>query len=410
MEFSERIRRCRERARPYLIAQRRETANRCYWLHSPTHRPETHPDHVLYGTWAGTLASVLLGLDQEFAPSMRQKIVNAMERFQLDSGFFTMPGVGLAERGGHDDEYFMLHCTNYTVGALSALGSVPQLPEKYLERLAAPERLVTWLDGRNWNKPWTEGNNVVNLASLYAVLAERGLHWARERLHDMADWHDRRQNPQTGFWHTSSARSRKELFVALAGAAHNLHVYYYLERDVPDPERIVDSCLRLGYRGIRQACADIDVVDILVHMRRFGYRRREIDAVLKRYLCELLQIQNRDGGFSDNYVTPHRLYGHTTPARISVTWATWFRLVTIGMIACVLEPAERERWTFRNTLGMGYCNLRYALADELRAGRSIRERDLTPSVEAWLTVKRAFRFRRQRATWFARQWFQFATK
>ena len=120
---------------------------------------------------------------------------------------------------------------------------------------------------------------------------------------------------------------------ALAGAAHNLHIYYYLNRDVPQAIRVVDSCLRRGYLGIRSACIDIDIVDILANMRRYGHRVTEINEILWRYLVELLQIQNSDGGFADTYTTPHVLYGHKTPRRRSIMWTTWFRLASIGMAA-----------------------------------------------------------------------------
>lgn len=356
------------------------------------------------------MASVLLGLDREFSPAIRDKVVAGFARFQLRSGFFTMTGVGPAERRGHDEEYFALHCTNYALGALCALGWPPRLPEDYLGELASRETVTAWLDGRDWDRPWTDGNNVVNLASLYTVLVERGVGWAQERLQDMADWHDRRQHAATGLWHTSLADLRKGLFAALAGAAHNLHIYYYLGRDPPHPEKTVDSCLRLRYRAIRSACANIDVLDILVHMRRYEHRLREIDAMLERYLCELLHIQNEDGGFSDNYVTPHLLYGHTTPARVSVTWATWFRLATIGMIACTLLPGEEERWTFRNIVGMGYANLEYALAGGTLVRKVFRRPRLTPPVRAWLVLRRTVRFQRQRATWLARQWLRLAAR
>ena len=395
---------CRERAAVFLDSQLYVTETECYWLHSPNHDPASRPSHLLYGTWAGTFASVLIGLDARFDSSKRLRIGRALNRFQVSSsGAFAMPDVSPADRQGHNDEYLIFHCTNYALGALRALDQSARHPLLFMESFSTQQQLSDWLSRRDWARPWTEGNNIVNLASFYAVLAEDGQQWAHERLLEIADWHDANQNPRTGFWHSYPGNDLRSLLYATAGAAHNLHVYYYLDRNIPQPERIVDSCLRQGYMGIRSACIDIDVVDILVNFRHYNYRRDKIDNILKRYLVELLQVQNRDGGFCDNYVTPETLYGLTTPAGISLTWATWFRLATIGMIACALFPEERTRWTFRNTIGSCYCNLDYALREAADFERNDSRWHVPSTARLWLSTRRESRFVRQRLTWSARQ-------
>jgi hypothetical protein len=277
------------------------------------------------------------------------------------------------------------------------VGGTPRHAPCFVERLTAEEELERWLARRNMADPWFEGNMIVNLGSFYSLIAEDGEAWAEDRLRQMLDWHDEQQNPRTGFWHAGDGDGRTALLNAMAGAAHNLHLYYHAGRPVPRAETIVDSCLKLGYLGIRSACVDIDMIDILVHLRPAGHRVRELDAVLRRYLVELLQVQNRDGGFADSYVSPSGMYGHTTPAGASVTWTTWFRLASIGMIAVALMPDQREQWNFRRTIGMGYCNVPL-VAEDTAGQRS----DGAPPSPLVLSVVRNGRFARQRALSYAR--------
>jgi hypothetical protein len=387
---------CRARAAAYLQSQAYVRGSEHWWRHSCTHDAQSHPDHLLYGTWAGALASVLLGLDRSFSAETKDRIRHALSHFQRPDGTFLMAGIPEAQRPGQDREYLVFHCTNYAAGAMRALGLPLRYSLAFVEELASPAALQAWLAQRDWNRPWREGNNVVNLASFYALLAEDGAAWARERLEDMAAWHDVHQNPTTGFWHSTCGEDRSSLVEAMAGGAHNLHIYYYLGRSVPRGERIIDSCLRLGYPGVTSACIDIDLVDILCHLRHLGHRVTEIDSVLKRYLIELLPVQNADGGFGDNYVTPHVLYSHRTPAGASVTWTTYFRLATIGMIASTMFLQEHGNWTFRNTMGMGYYNRQYAsrgLTPELSHRAELQ---LPRSLQLWLGARRRMRWTRQR--------------
>ncbi len=402
MKIEESLERCRVRAAAYLDAQLEIAGDARYWRHSATHDSQRDPGHLLYGTWGGVFASVVLRRDREFTPASRRQIANALNRFQRPDGTFVLPDVPEADRVGHDDEYLAMHCTNYALGALRALGEKPRYPLTFMERYQGDAFLAEWLDDRDWSRPWTEGNKVVNIASFYAVLAEDGDAKSRARLEQIADWLDMHQDTHTGFWHRDPPGDRAALWVAMAGAAHVLHIPYYLGRTVQHADRVVESCLGLGYAGIRSACVDIDIVDILTHLRRSGHRVAEIDDVLERYLVELLQVQNPDGGFCDSYVTPHRLYGNTAPADASVTWTTWFRLATIGMIASTLLPSQRGQWEFRNTLGTGSFFQPYARTGTDGAARFGRY--LQPGKRLMLATTRNGRFARQRATARVRGW------
>src|SRR6188768_3821847 len=98
MDIMQQVNFCRERAAEYLASQLYENETECYWLHSPIHDSESRPGHLLYGTWSGALASVLIGVDERFDCSKRLRIGNALNRFQAANGAFLMPDVSPADR------------------------------------------------------------------------------------------------------------------------------------------------------------------------------------------------------------------------------------------------------------------------------------------------------------------------
>jgi hypothetical protein len=389
--IQQRLDACRRRAARYLRSVQYESGGRIYWRHSAVHDPARHPEMLLVGTWAGTLAANLLGQLDDWSVERKRQVVAGLDDFRRDSGFYTLaePAPGAAR----PDEYENLHVTNYAIGARRALLPEEPIEFPFLSHLLQPEQLTKWIDDRDWTNSWKEGNNIVNLASFYAVLAEQGLMAAADRMDDLADWHDRYQNKSTGFWHDGDGAEHEQLLNAMAGAAHNLHLYYYLGRDVPRHTTVIDSCLSLGYLGVCVACIDIDLADVLAHFRRYGYRTADIDTVLWRLLIELLQVQNPDGGFCNDYVRSDRQFGYETPATHSVTWATWFRLCTIGLMASVLVPEERKKWQFRRTLGMGFARLDWGPDTSGRESTGLSR--VNPR---WLAMRRQLKFARQRVT------------
>jgi len=105
-------------------------------------------------------------------------------------------------------------------------------------------------------------------------------------------------------------------------------------------------------------------VDVLCNFIKYGYRTDEINAWLTKKLDSLLQFQNADGGFADQADGLRTFDGWTKykePQGISNAFATWFRLIAIGMIA-VSVYADRDNWQFRNTIGIGYFNPDYLQA------------------------------------------------
>jgi hypothetical protein len=284
---------------------------------------------------------------------------------QTAEGAFRLEGMEAKDIYYPDFEYDDLHITNYALGALDLLGRRPKHGLAFAQRYTDLTTLDGWLAKRDFGEPWTEGNYFVNVASLLAQLAsgqdggelrpcgdaaaKAGSAFAR-----LLEWHDAFQCPATGFW---ADPDRTDLTSAMAGAAHNLHLYFLAGREVPRYERIVDSCLGLVRGKATTACLDIDAVDILANLHAYGYRTADIEEWLEAKLEGLLDFQNPDGGFPDA-IEGERLFdgweSYREPQGISNAFATWFRMASIGMAASILYPDTRQDWRFRNTIGIGY--------------------------------------------------------
>ncbi len=256
--------------------------------------------------------------------------------------------------------YIHFHITNYAIGALDALGAPPpalDFARPYLD----PANLEQWLAQRDLTEPWMEGNNLVNLASFLLALSGNGPVDQRTKATAALDlvlaWHNAAQDPATGFWWDPNNHEPDAKLHAMAGATHNFHIYYALDRPVPHSAAIIDYCLSLS-PAASTACLDVDPVDILCAFHnRVDHRRDEIHHWLTAKLTALLAIQNPDGGFADAAAGILRLDGWTggyaEDQGNSNTFATWFRVIAIAMIARTLWPTWRQ-WTFRRTIGIGY--------------------------------------------------------
>lgn len=294
---------------------------------------------------------------------LKQKILNKKElarwfnSFQLDSGAYRMPSMKLEDLYYPSFDYDDFHITNYTMGILDSLDQKPGRSFEFMKAYNSIRKLDRWLGERDLSNPWAEGNNLVNLASFYIYEWENSkgltrLGW-RRLLQRLVDWHYHMQDPETGYW---LEPGKTDLVAAMAGATHNYHIHYYLGLKVPYHEKIVDHCLTI-LDGVNSACLDIDVVDILTNMIRYGYRVEAIKSYLKKKLEDLLDSQNDDGGFYD---VPHgtRVFDgwsvYKEPQGQSNAFATWFRMTTIGMISVTLYPETKHQWNFRRGIGIGY--------------------------------------------------------
>jgi hypothetical protein len=333
---------------------------------SAAHDIRTWPGVLLPGTYNAVLCRALIGGLEDFSPSERAALVAWLEGHRLPDGRFRVPGMedgavfkkpDLAETW----RYIDFHVTNYALGAIEMLdgGRAPVLgfARPYLDVV----RLESWLARRDMRDPWQEGNNVVNLGSFLHLIGKFGDEDDR-RASDRAfaalfDWHDRTQEPSTGFWGVGQAADPLRLLHAFAGAMHNHHLWFLRGRLLPAQDRAIDYVLTLPPR-IDSACIDVDAVDLLIHGHRLaGHRRADIEAWLATLLPALLDWQEEDGGFCDVRMGERHqdgwLRGYAEPQGLSNGFATWFRWIAIAMIADLFWPG-RWHWRFRSMPGIGY--------------------------------------------------------
>jgi hypothetical protein len=352
MSFEQRIEAARDRTVAWLATMQAPGAPRGISRISAAHDVTKWPGMMLPGTYNAVMCADLLGaLDAD-----RDAVVAWLEGSRLPDGRFRLAGMHAAEVYKKPDaeetwRYVDFHVTNYTLGAVQALDpvrlSVLDFAKPFLDRTT----LLAWLALRDLRDPWQEGNNIVNLGSFLIALG------GCAALTELFGWHDRLQDPDTGFWGVGQAGDATRRLHAFAGSMHNFHLYYALGRELPFQDRAVDYVLSLP-PAVHSACIDVDAIDLLVHAHRMiDHRRADTEVWVARLLDALLDFQETDGGFCDVRDGVRRqdgwVRGYAEPQGISNTFATWFRWIAIAMAADLLLPG-RWPWRFRKMVGIGY--------------------------------------------------------
>ena len=325
---------------------------------SSWHDPVRWPGMLLPGTYNAVLCRHLM----DGAASDPAGLVRWLLRHRRNDGVFRIAGMHDPDVFKKPDyaetwRYINFHVTNYTLGAIEALDPdhrpVLEFARPYLDTLT----LQAWLGCRDLRDPWQEGNNIVNLASFLLLMRRFDGEAIGPAFQTMFDWHDRLQEPSTGFWGVGQHHTPTGMLHAMAGSMHNYHLWYAVGRKLPYQDRAVDYALSRP-TTIDSACIDVDLVDLLIHAHaQIDYRRRDTEAWLRGKLAALLAFQSPDGGFADEMEGVRRqdgwIRGYEEPQGLSNTFATWFRWIAIAMIADTLWPGWRV-WRFRRTIGIGY--------------------------------------------------------
>ncbi len=328
--------------------------------------PGRWPSMLLPGTYNAVMCLDLLGGLDQMTLEERNDLTKWIEGFCRPDGVFRMPQMTddtVYKKPSRDEtwRYIDFHITNYSLGAIQALDPTRRPVLDFARPFLEPKTLLAWLAERDLRDPWQEGNNIVNLASFFLLIARDGDQTEKAAvdtaLRILFDWHDRLQEPSTGFWGVGQGADPTQLLHAMAGSMHNFHIWYQTGRSLPYQDKAVDYALSCA-ATIDSACIDVDLVDLLVHANdRIDHRRPEIMIWLRAELEALLAFQNPDGGFCDVRQGTRRqdgwVRGYEEPQGISNTFATWFRWIAIAMIVDTLWPGWRS-WRFRKMIGIGY--------------------------------------------------------
>ena len=348
----------------WLDGMQRPGAPRGVSRSSEVHDPGAWPGVLLPGTYNAVLCRTLLGGLADWTETERAALASWLSGHRRSDGVFRIPGMAAAETYKTPDfaetwRYIDWHVTGYSLAAIEALTPAARPNLAFARPFLDPLTLKAWLSDRDLRDPWREGNNVVNLGGFYLAMRRHGIATKAEVSHIIAalfDWHDRMQEPATGFWGVNQGDPTGALH-AMAGSMHNFHLFYAEGRTVPHHDRAIDYALAQA-TGATTACIDVDLVDLLVHGHALRHHRRPaIVDWCRGKLAALLTIQQPDGGFYDELAGVRRLdgwvRGYVEHQGLSNTFATWFRWIAIAMIADLLWPGWQP-WGYRREIGIGY--------------------------------------------------------
>lgn len=322
------------------------------WRYTTQHDVETYPGAVLYGTWSSILGLHLLGYD--FSPDEREWAMTKLLRHRREDGTFL--GIGLdQDRHPKSLEYLILHCSNYAQGAAMALDPEYDYRSSYFDAFLDADFLARWLEGRSFQRPWEEGNNVVNVAGYLALCDDHDIPSANDRLRQMLTWHYNHQNPKTGGFDNFKYASEKTMTQAMAGAVHNYHIHLYLHEPFHHEALTAKWATHFLFQGMLTSCLSIDFTELGIRTLPYADEPQELAWSLFDHAEALLDAQRDDGGwFELDRAIPSGGNGFRDQEVASISYGTWFRLCSLGMIAIVLLGDHPDNWRFRKTLGMGY--------------------------------------------------------
>lgn len=319
---------------------------------------------TLYGTCYASLGRYYLGDD---APVTDQTLRFMAECQDPQTGLMIGPELKqftAAPGAVHDREHLIWHLTCAAIPACLHFGVKLSHPIRAAHCFCEPAHLQAWLDRRDLKRAWLEGNNILFIGQLLVYLRDVERHPAAAALDLWFRWLDEHADPQTSLWGTNGYCAATD---AVYGGYHQLLVYYYENHPVRNPQGLVDTVLGLQHldggfhpRGNGGACEDVDSVDILVNLyKQLDYRRAEIRVALRRCLRHILDTQNADGGFpyNRNKGQIHMgIPGTAAAPNESTTFATWFRIHTLALMAEILtdEPELQHPFRFTNNLSMGW--------------------------------------------------------
>lgn len=323
---------------------------------------------TLYGSCFAVMIKHYVGVLDELSEGEKQEWASYLNSWQ-DKTTGRFLGAEIKEdqltSKTHDWEHITMHLTVHVLPALALLGAEPEHPLSFAHSFLDQDFLQDWLDNRDWRDAWLEGNNLLFVLQLLIHLRDvEHISAAQGSLDLCFDWLDSTVDPKTGLWGTNGYCSK---FVAMCGGYHQLLAYYFEERPIQYPERLVDTTLRLQHAdggfspgGGGGACEDVDAVDILVNLyKRQNYKCAHIRKALRRAAKNILKAQIPGSGFvykKDQPFIHMGIRATATSSNQAGMFATWFRIHTLALISEVLtdEPLGGFDWKFNTVCSMGW--------------------------------------------------------
>jgi hypothetical protein len=209
----------------------------------------------------------------------------------------------------HRTNHCPAHAFCHATGALNMLGGVQRHRPAFLDRYLKVESVGAWLTGINWQKPWGASHDIWGAGVPLACTPSTPQAWRDA----VFAWLNEQVDPKTGMWRRGVKYTY--LLEPLGGAFHIWPIYAALKREIPYPERIIDTVL-----AIQQADGSFDGGFGYGHMdalwalayltERTSHRREDVRAALDKSLKGLMRAYVR---------RPHQWLGdaHGTESRIA---------------------------------------------------------------------------------------------
>ncbi len=317
----------------------------------------------LYASIYAVMLEGLLGVLKERTSEDLKGWAEYFNQFQNeDDGIFYDPALicqAYEHVGCWKEGWGKHHLMGHIIIAFARLGLTPKYRLKYLGKYYDPDYLLKWMNQFDFSKEvWTSSNYFMNL---YTVM-EYARDYMSEQQADvsiklMAEWLLKRQNSETGMWHTRpfETLTLSEKLNVVRAAYHFYPLFEYENIQIPFADKIVESILPLQNRwggwtidgGNSGACEDIDAIDpLLRYSKSVIAKSDEIKSSVKKSMIWQMASRNGDKGFSF-YVRAQQDYGGhalTTSLRDeSSMFATWFRTLCIAYEMQYLQiPNEFE--------------------------------------------------------------------
>ena len=333
----------------------------------------------------------------KFTDQQRQSWVSCIQSFHNQQTGYYEPGNYYIK----DKERSRYQLTCFCLSALGILNSVPLHPLSFVKQWQTPSDVREYLLERGCHKGLPGSGNKAMFQAVF-------LTYEYERTRDPQllkkidawfEFHDQHQN-QNGFW---GKDLRSHYLSGMQNGFHQLVLYFYWKRKVPNLKKIIDITLNCqdvaGFFAPTpggEACYDYDAIHILTTAyNMIDYKRPQRKASLAKAAKAIAGNQNPDGGFCQSKAKmenaldfmkqiPFCLYSRLpylwyfrSKANISVLlkkrhrihtgwtkdsrtwyesnlWDTWFRSLALAQISCILNDRDFTDFNFHKTTGLGH--------------------------------------------------------
>jgi glycosyltransferase involved in cell wall biosynthesis len=317
---------------------------------------------VLYATLSALLVRHLYG---DIASDIDEQL-DYVQKFQCDDGLFRDPVINCNAAETED-------CWGWTHLTLHAIMVFALYDKKILKKFSlidifnSRSDVISYLEKLDWGNrvAWTS-NHVQNLMVMMQYSRDyQGLEKYDQILSYFYDYLDQRQSNRTGLF-GEAIETKEDLSMAVQAGYHFWCPYFYDERDVLFPEKIINNLLltqnNLGGFGFNlhsSACEDIDTLDPLFRLRKIigkSNRDADIDCAFIKAFPAILNNLNTDGGWVFRRHEPLEIYHREMYSRSNESnmFYTWFR--TLGLAYCLMgmnSPPSKfvYPWNFKRAPG-----------------------------------------------------------